>query len=69
MPQGYKQCANHVSNPFCKGEGSKPYIKYVKAPWAWGAKVKKDKNGFYFTGESARMCLRRQPACCVMKVA
>lgn len=39
MPQNYKYCADHDSNPYCSGVGSRPYIKYMSASWAWRAKI------------------------------
>lgn len=52
MPQDYKRCSDHQTNPFCAGvEGpdSKPYITNVNQTWAWSAKIQKDEDGFYFT--------------------
>ena len=40
MPTNYTRCHDFLTNPFCAGEGAKPYLDYMSADWAWGAKIK-----------------------------
>ena len=49
MPSNYTRCADFKTNPFCRGEGARPYADYLSADWAWGAKIKwsKEENLHY----------------------